>query len=217
MNDAVNPFIFLDYDKITDILMWLPDGYILKFVVRLSSRDRNDNRKPFHSEYSYIDRRTNETQYMIRRDYKYFFSIENKDNRDANVILRPGDVYMLQFIINNNILPWFMGANRIFGINKKGKLCIMTRDFHPIDLPLDEAHWMKFYPSIITFEDGTSKEGVRVVLNDDMNFFDMTVDVFFNFAYIICDMDMTSAAMSMLNYVKIKPYKANYKDLTNVD
>ena len=207
-------FTFNDYDKISDTLMYFSDNYTLKFNVILSRYDKGYNsRKSFHYEYRYMSEKKGE-QYGITRTYNYYLSIECKDKGSENsfVILKPGDVYMLQMLIKTNIIPWFMGPTRIFGVNKNGVLCITTRKFNPVEFPLNEYSYMKFYPSIISYEDGTQKEGVRVILNDEAFFFDATIDQFLHFAYIIDNLDMTTAAMTMLNYTKIKPYQTNYKD-----
>lgn len=208
-----SPFVFIDYDRISDVLLWLPDKWQLKFNVKLSRNTNNFGRLPFHSEYGYNT--NNGKSISIRREYKYFYTIENKEDRnlDSNIMLRTNDIFVLKMLINNNILPWFVGNTRVFITNKNNKLCIKRDSFEEVRLPVNDGKYIKFIPIICTYEDGRSCEGVRFVINDDNFWFDVPVNTFFEFAYIICNTDMVNAAMSMLSYVKTAPYNINYKDL----
>lgn len=213
-NNKNSPFYFIDYDKIADVVMRFDSSYYLKFNVRLSRTDKDGNRIPFHSEYK--SRPNGNEMYSIRREYTTFYSIESY-NRDIDrnyVYMYPGDIYVLNMLINNNILPWFVGEKRIFGKNSDDQLCIKYNDFEKQYLPLSAGQFLSFLPAIIQFPEGSSKEGVTIGINRESVSFDITVDRFFQFAYIIQNTDMLSMAASMINYVKIKPYLLNYKDLT---
>ena len=209
-----SPFIFLDYDKISDVILWFDRNYYMKLNVRLSKNDKNGNRMPFHSEYktSFKDNIT----YSIRRDYSVFYSIECNDKSIADrnyVYLYPGDVYVLSMLIENNMMPWFFGNTRIFDKNKDDKLYIKP-EVDRVYLPLNGGGFLSFLPTVIDYIDDTCKEGINIGMNRDNVNFDINVDKFFQFTYIITRMDMMSSAISMLNYVKQKPYLANYRDLT---
>ena len=44
---------FVDYNKITDVMMFMSDNIQLKLVVNLNRKDKNGNDRSFHSEYKY--------------------------------------------------------------------------------------------------------------------------------------------------------------------
>ena len=209
-----SPFIFIDYDKISDVIIWFDRNYYMKLNVRLSRTDKSGNRLPFHSEYK---AGFNSISYSIRRDYSVYYSIECSDKTIADknyAVLYPGDVYVLNMLINNNILPWFMGETRIFSKNKDDRLFIRS-EVERQYLPLSGGSFLSFTPTIIEYTmDDTSKEGITIAMNHDNITFDISVDKFFQFAYILSNTDMISAAIGMINYVKTKPYLVNYKDLT---
>jgi hypothetical protein len=215
-NRKNSPFLYIDYDKISDVILWFNRNYYLKLNVRLSRNDKSGNRIPFHSEYK--TEYNNNITYSIRRDYSVFFSVECNDKSIADrnyVYLYPEDVYVLNMLINNNILPWFMGDNRIFGKDKENKLYLKYTDVERQYLPLQGGGFLSFAPTVIEYVmDDTCKEGINVGINHDNITFDITVDKFFQFAYILANTDMISAAIGMINYVKVKPWLVNYKDLT---
>ena len=211
-----SPFVFINYDKISDVILWLDKNYYLKLNVRLTRNDKNGNKIPFHSEYK--TEYNNNINYTIRRDYNVFYSIECNDRTIAEnnyTYLYPSDVYVLNMLIEKNILPWFMGDGRVFCKDVNDKLIVKYTDIERQYLPLPGNGFLSFYPTIVEFMDGTSKEGVNIGMNRNNITFDVTVDKFFQFAYIMSRTDMISAAIGMLNYVKSKPYLVNYRDLTN--
>ena len=56
MDRPVSPFIFTEYDKISDTLMWFGTSkYRLRFNVQLSRRDNNGNVRSFHSEFGFYN------------------------------------------------------------------------------------------------------------------------------------------------------------------
>lgn len=211
-----SPFVFIDYDKISDVILWFDRNYYMKLNVKLSKTDKKDKRLPFHSEYK--TEYNNNITYSIRRDYTTYYSIECNDRSIADknyVFLYPSDVYVLSMLIEKNILPWFMGDTRIYGKNKDDELFLKYTDTEKVYLPLNGGSFLSFEPTIITFLDGTGKEGITIAMNHENITFDITVDKFFQFAYIITRADMVSSAIGMINYVKSKPYLVNFKDLAN--
>ena len=216
-NNAKSPFVFIEYDKISDVLMWFDYNYYLKLNVKLSRNDKNGNRQPFHTEYKTMY--NNNINYTIRRDYTVFYTIEsnNKETKNNYVMLYPGDVYVLNMLIRNNIIPWFIGSTRIFGKYVDDQLFIKYNDIERQYLPLSGGSFLSFAPTVFTFKmDDTKKEGINIGVNHDNNTFDTTVDKFFQFTYILSKTDMISAAIGMINYVKTKPYLVNYRDLSDL-
>lgn len=215
-NNAKSPFVFTEYDKISDVLMWFDYNYYLKLNVKLSRNDKDGNRQSFHTEFKTTF--NNNTSYSIRRDYNVFYTIEckNKELKNNYVILYPGDVYVLNMLIRNNIIPWFLGSTRIFGKDNDDQLFIKYNDIQRQYLPLTGGSFLSFYPVVFEYNnDQTKKEGINIGINHDSISFDTTVDKFFQFTYIMSKTDMVSAAIGMINYVKSKPYLTNFKNLSD--
>jgi hypothetical protein len=211
-----SPFYFIDYDKISDVILRFDMNYFMKLNVRLSKKDKDGNRIPFHSEYKTYSKVKGYDLYTIRREYNVFYSIEssNKEIQNNYVNLYPNDVYILNMLINNNILPWFFGDTRIFGKDGSDLLFIKYKDYEKVYLPLTGGQFLSFLPTIINYMDDTSKEGLIIGINrEDVNF-EISVDKFFYFAYIIANTDMFSMAAAMIDYVKHKPYLVNYRDIS---
>ena len=110
-------------------------------------------------------------------------------------------------LLNQQILPWFLGANRVFGVQEK-KLYI--KDFGaPVVYAQSDYKFVSFQPIIFEYEDGKFKEGIRIYLNNQDSFADLDIDRFMQFVNIIKCTDMYNAALTMINYVKIPPYGIN--------
>ena len=60
---------FTDYNKITDILMYLNDKIRLSLVVKLNSKDKNNNERNFHSEYHYPNEYKGIDRYSVTRNF----------------------------------------------------------------------------------------------------------------------------------------------------
>ena len=203
---------FMDYDKISDTIMYFTSEVSLKFVVNLSRKNKSGDRTSFHSEYGYMSNYTNRKSYSIKRNISCFFSVDDCKDFNNSIIIRPQDVILLKMIMDNNIIPWFIGNTRIYDFDKSGKL-ILKGKWSPADFPLSDYKFMSFMPIVITYQDGTLKEGIRIIINDKNNFIDIDINKFFEFYYYICNTDMYNAAATLLNYVKCGPYEQNYFDM----
>lgn len=218
MDRPVSPFIFTEYDKISDTLMWFGTSkYRLRFNVQLSRRDNNGNVRSFHSEFGFYNESMDKNCININRDYKYFYSID-KSSGDMNesIIFRQNDIEVLKFVIKEKMYPWFFGGTKsIYGLDKKKNLCL-KQIVKPIIFPVSNNSYISFKPIIITFDNThESKQGVEIIINEDENSFEIDIDNFLQFTSIILNTDMVNAAMTMLNYVKIKPYHINYRESQN--
>ena len=201
---AISPIYFTDYNNISDTIMWFNNQYSLKFNVGLKHKNANGDQVSFHSE----PRASDGSSMNIKRNYKFFFTIEDKEQFTNNVLFRPSDVEMLKLVIRNNIYPWFIGDKVIFGHDKDGKI-IIKGNYNEVKFPLNDQKYIIFYPIVLEFEDHSTKQGIRIVMNNSENFFDISIDKFLEFAYYINNTDMVNAAMNMLTYVKTKPYGVN--------
>lgn len=205
--DAIH---FFDYDKITDTLMFFTQTVALKFGVNLS-KTKNDKRYPFHNEYAYMS--NGHKAYSIKRSINCWFLIDDSNNFENNILIRPQDVTLLQLLLTNNVIPWIIGENRIYGMNDENRL-ILKGKFTKVDFPLSDYKFISFLPIVIEYTDNTSKEGIRLIINNKDNMIDININQFLEFYYYIMNVDMYSAATNLLNYVKMKPYGENMYDMT---
>ena len=211
MDKPVSPFIFTNYDKISDNLMWFGSSkYRLRFNVQLNRRDNAGNIKSFHNEFSFYNESMDKNCINIIRDYKYFYSIDKASGSlDESVILRQNDVEVLRYIIKERIYPWIFGSKSVYGFDKNKNLCL-KQNVKAILIPLSNQNFISFKPIIVHYENThESKEGIQIVINNEDNAIEIDIDTFFQFSSIILNTDMVNAAMNMLTYVKVKPYLIN--------
>lgn len=200
---------FTDYDKISDVLMWFsPSKYQLKFNVKLK-KVSNNNTINFHNEYYYYNKALDRNGLSIKRDYQYFYSIEKlKGDFKDNIDLKPCDIELLKIFIKSQIYPLFIGNKNVFGIDRDNKLCL-KKAIKPKVFTLSQTSFISFVPVVFYYSETETNQGMKICINDKDNWFEVPLEVFLNFANIILNTDMVNAAMTMLNYVKTKPYGVN--------
>lgn len=201
---------FTDYDRITDILMYLSSNITLNFNVTLSRKSKTGDRLSFHHETEYPSKYTGvDKARSIKRNMNFYYTLDNKNDFANGFILRAQDVVILNMVIKEKVLPWFIGPSRIFGITKDGSRLVIKGEFEPVLYAQSEYKYISFQPIVYSYEDGTFKEGVRIYLNSESEFADMDIDRFFGLAYILEKTDMYAVASSMVTYVKQLPYGLN--------
>jgi len=199
---------YTDYDRITDKLMFLSSTITLNFTVTLAKKDKFGNRAHLHYEVEYSSKfRDQNMAHSIKRDIVYYFTIDNSNDFGNGLVLRPQDVEILKMLLDQQILPWFFGNNRVFGI-KENKLFIKEYG-SPVTYAQSDYKFISFNPIIFEYEDGKFKEGIRIYLNNQDAFADLDIDKFMQFVNIIKCTDMYNAALTMINYVKMPPYGIN--------
>jgi len=208
---GVEKFEYTDYDKITDTLMYLSNDLVLKFSVILSkSVSKTDKtRKHIHSECIYsskyigIDNAISISRLMNT----YYFIIDIKNDFLGSIVLRPGDIEILKMLLDQRVLPWFFGNKIAFQI-KENKLYLGEYG-ETVMFTQSDYKYIGFTPIVITYEDGQSKQGIRITVNTQDKFADIDIDQFMTFVNIIKCTDMYNAACNLVNYVKMPPYGIN--------
>lgn len=198
---------FIDYNKITDILMYLNDKIRLSLVVKLNSKDKNNNERNFHSEYHYPNEYKNINRYSITRNFSEYFLIGDPKDFKNSVIIRPADLMMVRLILTNVVRSWFIGKNRIYTI-KDDKLVISGK-YNEVEIPFSDYNVIHIDPIVCTFQDGKMCEGIRLFINSRTVFADMPIMKFWEFYYYMTEVDIYTAASVMVNYVKTQPYGMN--------
>ena len=199
-------FSFLNYDKITDTLMYFSKDICLNFCVKLTRKNTNKEVVHFHSEYEY--KMNGDKKYSIKRIFFPVFIINDFRDFNNSVMIRPEDITLLQMILTNNVIPWVIGNKRIFSFDNENKLIIKGKQSQ-VDFPLSDYKYISFAPIVMTYQDMTMKEGIRLTINNKNNYVDIDINKFMEFYYYICNTDMYNAAIGLLNYVKSGPYKQN--------
>ena len=211
--NVISPIYFIDYNKISDTLMWLDMNHSLKFCVSLKTYN-NGMESSFHKEYQFMSNTNNTMNITISRNYNFYFLLEDKKNKSTgSIVFKPGDIELFKMVIHNNIYRWFIGSSRVY--EKKDNVLIV-KGKEVIQFPFNNQSYIELRPIVIDFENShEQKEGIRIAINSAGNFFDLTIDKFLEFTGIICNTDMVNAAMNMLTYVKTKPYGINLTDINS--
>lgn len=207
---------YTDYDRITDILMYLSNNITLNFTTVLSRKDRSGNRMFFQYETQYASKYIG-SQYgrAIKRNMNFYYTLDNKNDFANGFIIKPSDVYIITELIKNQVLPWFFDhQKRIFSIIENR--LVITGKFEPVNYIQSDYKYISLVPIVYSFEDGTFKEGVRLYLNNQSEFADMDIDKFLGFYFLLLNTDMYSVACSMVNYVKMAPYGHNIYSMTGL-
>lgn len=199
---------FFLYDRITYTVMYFSRDVSLEFVSKLSSKRTDGSRNFFHSEYEKISnyRLTNYSR-TVRIKPRYYFCITIKDYFDGGFLINPSDVYMITESIKTKVLPWFFSNKRVFSIIDD-KL-VISGEYKPYMYPQSEYKYLSMIPTIYQYDDGKFKEGVRMFINSQDVYVDMTIDDLLGFLHIISTTDMVSLAALLCNYVKTQPYGVN--------
>lgn len=202
----INPITFDTYEKIYDDVLYFGINTVLRFNVTLG-RKSDDNRKiSYHNEFMYQSNKYIDKNNLIslKRVMDYFFTIENMKSTESyekeSIMIKIHDVLLLRDKLRC-LTDWLIGdfSNKIFAMNK-GKL-IKISDVEPVIVSgFTFGKYLKFEPVIIDIND-IRVEGIRMYLNSEHNYVDMTVDRFMGFRYLLESTDMYGAACSILAYM----------------
>ena len=197
---------FQDYDRISDLLLYLSDTITLNFTVALSRKSKDGGRAFFQYESEYDSKYIGQLKSRsIKRQMNFYFTIDNKNDFGNGFILRPQDVIIVLKVIEDQLLPlYFDPKKRIYKVIEN-KL-IIKGEFNPIVYAQSEYKFISFVPIVCEYNDGF-KEGVRLTVNSD--YVDIDIDKLMGFYYILKNTDMYSVACSMVTYVKQPPYGVN--------
>lgn len=207
---AQNVITFLDYDKISDTLIYFSQEITLKFNVQLGKKDKDGRRKFFHREVAYESKYSNVGPVVsIKRDMYFYFSIDDTRNYLNNIMIGIQDIPLLKMLIDNNIIPWFIGNKKIFGLSPDDGKIILTGKWKRQQFTLSDYKYIEFMPIVILYEDDKTNYGIRMIINDPDNFVDMDLNKFMSFYYIVTNTDMYSAASNLVCYTKQEPYGLN--------
>lgn len=212
MKNMESPIKYEKYDKISDSVLFLGQSTTLRFNVKLSKINSNNNgRYHFHREYKYYNDNYGDL-YSIKRDFDYYFTIEKIDrsyNTMHSVMIRVQDIMLFKYKIQE-ILRWF--NDDTFFI-KNGKLMIHKREPIIVD-GLACMQYLQFEPIVIEY-DNSIVQGIRMTISDPEVFTDINIQNFYALAYTIDTFNMYQAALSIVNYLGRPEFGTNLYNVTD--
>ena len=204
------PIQYINYDKLSDDVLYLGSKTYLRIVVQLSIKKDPDKRYHFHKEYSYYSKYSeNGKLNSMRRSFEYFLTIEKTDMGLNGIMIRTQDMILFKKKLWD-VSKWF--EKDVFVIKKKHLIVLPTE---PIVLDgLAGGKYIKFEPIVLKWED-TNKEdtGLRITLGDPSIFIDITPDRFFSLLYTIDTFNMYEAASLLVNYLGRPSFGFNMVEL----
>ena len=201
---------FLDYDKISDNLMFLGRNVSLNFNVSLAYKTPEGSRRHFHSEYRYKSKYNDVSNVCsVKRTFDYYLTIDVKGDMDNSIMIRTSNMIMLKLKLAK-VAEWFTTLFKV----KNDRLCIIG-DYENISMLLPANKAIVFEPVIINYEDETCKEGVRLFINNNEIYTDLTIDRFMELWYLIDNLNMYQSAIVLLNYMHSDLVGINLYDMTS--
>lgn len=202
-----------DYEKISDICMWLNREYVVKFNVDLNkhTEHRKDN---YHKEFGYISS-DGDYRINISRDITPYLSIESiKRTQEGNKIqIRIGmnDIYFFKEKLNIVASLFTDSYFDTLFIKRNGKLMI-TKKVEPITASVMYNSYIEFEPAVLTLQNEEQIAGVNMYLNSDNIFTFLDTNTLLSFVYFIETFNMYQSAQLMLSYIGRPENGTNYID-----
>ena len=190
----------VQYERISDTVMWFSMDWCLKFNVSLAKKDSKGHRKFFYKEWQYDSKYADTGQVIsVKREFRCFLTIDNirENNGRGGVIIERGDLPMLRAKVNE-AASWIT-SNQVFkhvgdGDNKRLQImsdtqCVMN---------LGDRSALLFEPAILTFENSAQEPGIRMSVGDTRNFVDIRPTVWMEFYEFLRTFDMYTAGCAVI-------------------
>lgn len=209
----MRPIEYIDYDKLSDDVLYLGSKLYLRMNVSLSSKSEPDQRYHFHKEFAYSSVYAPNNRFIsIKRSFSYYLSLDRIDIPLGGIMIRSQDMIVLKSKLEE-VSEWF--SSNIFAI--KGKNLIVKYKKKPIIVEgLANQKYLQFDPVVIVWENtGEQTPGVRITLGDPSIFADISVDKFFGLLYTISTFNMYQSAQLLLNYLGRPRYGFNLFESEN--
>lgn len=194
----MRPINYIDYDKLSDDVLYLGSNLFLRMNVSLSNKGDQDQRYHFHKEYRYDSKYTSNGKLLsIKRSFNYYLSLDKTDTK-MNIMIRPQDMILFKMNLEQ-VSKWF--SDNTFGT--KGREVILRNRKESIVLPgLAQQRYIQFDPVVVVWENtGDQTPGVRVTLGDPSIYADISVDKLFALLYTISNFNMYESAQLLVNYL----------------
>ena len=202
-----------NYEKITDVVMWLNNEWVLKFTTTLNKYSDKYGRQNYHKEIGYM--KNNDVSINISREFDYFLSIETvRKNKETgmkdSIMIRNTDIYFLCFKLEEV----YKQVSLVFAKDDQGRIFIPKKP-NPIVVNLCGNKYIEFEPMVKELDNGSQVIGVNIYLGSDSVFFFMNINMFLSFKYCIENFNMYQSAQLMLNYLGRPTNGTNMVDMTD--
>lgn len=195
----MRPIDYIDYDKISDDVLYLGSRLYLRMNVSLSDKAEPNNRYHFHREFMYESIYAPHDKFVsIKRSFNYYLSLDRTDISGGGVMIRPQDMIVLKSKLDE-VSKWF--SNNIFAVKNKNLIVKVHQE--PIIVEgLASQKYLQFDPVAVVWENtGEQTPGVRITLGDPSIFADISVDKLFALIYTLSNFNMYQSAQLLLNYL----------------
>lgn len=227
MSNPIKPFTIThnDYEKLVDDIYFLGNNTILRMNVILGKKLDDGRRYFYHSEFMYSTNKYIDTNRLItmRRSFEYYLTIENikntSDREKESIMIRVQDMLHMRHMLDK-AYKWFTSDQfRDLFAYSKSKLVILGKIDPIIISGLPAGKKITIEPTVVQY-DSSYYEGVRIYLNNNNNYIDMTVDRFMGLIYLINTIDLYQSAQLLLNYhgrPELGEHVVTFNDTNGVD
>lgn len=210
----IRPIEFLDYDKLSDDVLYLGSKCYLRMNVSLSTKKEPDQRYHYHKEFCYDSPYGGDKKKLvsIKRSFNYYLSIEMTEaSHRMAVMILPQDMILFRSKLTE-VRKWFDDGT--FGIKNNDIIIVRTTQSIILD-GLTEQKYLKFDPVVMVFDNGEQTPGMRLSLGSGKGnaFVDITVDKFYALLYIINELNMYQSAIELINYLGRPNYGTNLYEM----
>ena len=212
----IDPMIRInDYNKISDNIMTLGSSMILKFSVQLSYNDSTYGMQSFHKEFGYYSTKAGKTMYSISRNFNCFLSIENTNNTEVPkdfIHIGYNDMIIFRHMLDA-CMNWFTDSSYadIYAV-KDGRLT-MVRQIEAKRMYIQDKY-ISMEPAIFVDYLNNTDIGIRIYLNSDINYTEISFSTFCGLHYFVSCFNMYESAQNMLNYIQRPPFGTNLVDFS---
>lgn len=207
--------VYSDYDKISDLCMYLSSEYVLKFYVELYKKSNKRGRIHFHNEVGYDN--GDGLRVNVSREFNYYLSIEsisrNNNGIKSQTRIYINDIYFLKAKLHK-VFSWFNGNKSIFA--KKDNNIFIPSIPESIIVHLTFDNYLEFEPGVININQ-EQLIGVKIYLGNDVSGFFMDVNTLFTFMNFIDNFNMFQSAQLMLSYIGAPSPGTNYYAINNTN
>lgn len=212
----MNNINYSNIETISDQVMMLSLDTYLKMNVKLGYKDKDNNRQSYMRGYVVPGMKYNTSPDVlsIKRSFDYYLSIEKYQNQDFYIQIRPSKMIIMRHILNETA-KWIL-SNDIWAI-KDNKLILKGRP-NPININGMQPNnrTLQFEP-IVNEYNGVYDKGIRMTIFNIDNYVDIGSDTFMGFVYTINNIDLYTAAITILNSVPIYSEPQFVKQLVTID
>lgn len=207
----MNNIDFTDYERISDVLMYLSDRITLNFTVQLAKKSLSGERMFFSFETKYTPDKYNYNSVnngsvrSIKRNMNFYFTIDIKDSFGAGIILRPQDAEMLLMTIEQKVFPWYFGSAKEVAFQIVDKRLTLKK-YTQVQY-VSNGKFITLDPIVYSYENGDFNYGIRLGVGN-VESVDLELERFMGFVRLLRT-DMYATACAMINYTKIPPYGIN--------